>query len=397
MRRANKIVAIAVFFALGLIPCSYAQESITISTYYPSPFGVYRVLRLFPGARPTLVPCEEGSLYYDNGGTGNSPGLYVCDATANWQVYGGFWLASATAPNDIYNTNTGNVGIGTTSPGAKLDVVGDIRLGVADDTTVNTLWLKSHWYNGSNGSGFKLSYDPNDSKFKIFREWGGWVATPAITIKREDGNVGIGGSDPPTKLEIVNDGTTGPLSHYGMAVRISQTVASAAGGPKLEFYKQRSAGVKVWSAGMLQGSDVGDFAISEGGGCSTGYGTPKLVVQDTTGNVGIGTTSPGAKLDINGSLKVGSGGTVMSKIFHGQFTANGSWTILQGYDDFTQSVPGATTNAYVLASIHSTPAVELFICYARITNTDELTVRVENSGSPGKSGAITIDYLIIEP
>ena len=35
----------------------------------------------------------------------------------------GLWLASG---NNIYNSNSGNVGIGTTSPGQKLDVSGSI-------------------------------------------------------------------------------------------------------------------------------------------------------------------------------------------------------------------------------------------------------------------------------
>ncbi len=33
----------------------------------------------------------------------------------------------ATSGNDISNTNTGNVGVGTTTPGAKLDVAGVTR------------------------------------------------------------------------------------------------------------------------------------------------------------------------------------------------------------------------------------------------------------------------------
>ena len=45
-------------------------------------------------------------------------------ADANTLPGAGLWLESG---NDIYNSNSGNVGIGVTNPGAKLDVSSDIR------------------------------------------------------------------------------------------------------------------------------------------------------------------------------------------------------------------------------------------------------------------------------
>jgi hypothetical protein len=48
--------------------CSFAQtaynETLTISTYYPSPAGVYKALRLYPGSTPT-VGVAPGMLYYN--------------------------------------------------------------------------------------------------------------------------------------------------------------------------------------------------------------------------------------------------------------------------------------------------------------------------------------------
>lgn len=63
-------------------------------------------------------------MYYDS----VSHNLMVCrdnGATYAWEsTGGGYWVASG---NDIYNTNTGNVGIGTMVPGYKLEVSGDVK------------------------------------------------------------------------------------------------------------------------------------------------------------------------------------------------------------------------------------------------------------------------------
>jgi hypothetical protein len=46
----------------------YGNETITITTYYPSPHGVYGVLTLYPrDSQPDLAISRKGDLYYDNG------------------------------------------------------------------------------------------------------------------------------------------------------------------------------------------------------------------------------------------------------------------------------------------------------------------------------------------
>lgn len=78
---------ITVFLVFALVFCFHAlafcQENMTITTYYPSPHGVYSTLRLFPDN--TIVPnsscSREGELHYDL----SEHSLYVCSGSpARW-------------------------------------------------------------------------------------------------------------------------------------------------------------------------------------------------------------------------------------------------------------------------------------------------------------------------
>ena len=67
----GKIISF-VFFILSLTATCFAQsnytESLTITTYYPSPYGVYRNLKLNPTNEvPTEPALSAGVMYYDNG------------------------------------------------------------------------------------------------------------------------------------------------------------------------------------------------------------------------------------------------------------------------------------------------------------------------------------------
>lgn len=123
MSKYFNVMVITLFFILGLLSLTFSQEQLTITTYYPSPYGVYNELRLYPHS-PVTTSCDssqEGLMYYDS----NTHNLYVCrydGTTYAWESGGSYWAASG---NDIYNTNTGNVGIGTGSPGWLLHVNGD--------------------------------------------------------------------------------------------------------------------------------------------------------------------------------------------------------------------------------------------------------------------------------
>lgn len=71
-------------------PVFSQNETITITTYYPAPFGVYREMRLYPNTSPSACNANnEGAMYYDN--TTNQ--AMICRETSpllyTWEVIGG--------------------------------------------------------------------------------------------------------------------------------------------------------------------------------------------------------------------------------------------------------------------------------------------------------------------
>ncbi|MCK4810227.1 MAG: hypothetical protein KAS99_04745 [Candidatus Omnitrophica bacterium] len=135
------ILALVFLVSTSIISQCFSQESITLTTYYPSPYGVYKELRLYPNDSPTGCgdAADEGKMYYDD----SEHQLKVCIDDGfgiyGWQVSGGLWTQSG---NNLYPNDTNwKVGIGTTTPGnAKLQVNGAIsRQGstVTSPTQVN--------------------------------------------------------------------------------------------------------------------------------------------------------------------------------------------------------------------------------------------------------------------
>ena len=122
------IVSIIFTFIFPFNFYAQSEETITITTYYPSPFGVYGCLRLYPyddcgekgGACGDCDSTSEGTMCYN----GDDDLLYICNGT-EWQMASGLWklkklndTESAIYPREL----TWKVGIGTEDPDSKLVV-----------------------------------------------------------------------------------------------------------------------------------------------------------------------------------------------------------------------------------------------------------------------------------
>ena len=168
--------------------------------------------------------------------------------------------------------SSGNVGIGTNAPGAKLDIVGN-------SNTIPALKI------GANAThGFCFYERSTEGDLRISKKVSG-TEVDVLNIARSDGdvgfynNVGIGTAAPGAKLHV-----------YGGNIRISSTDDK----PQLEFFETAAA---RWVIGHSN-SPNNYFVISEGSDIAA---SERLVIAPSTGSVGIGTTAPDKLLHLSSS------------------------------------------------------------------------------------------------
>lgn len=167
------------------------------------------------------------------------------DTTANKASLQSY-TALTTAGQLLLNPSGGNVGVNNTSPSVALDVTGAI-----------------------NASG----------------------AVTGASISTT-GNIGIGTTTPVARLDLIDGVTSGT---YGSA-QISRP-ATGHTGSHLAFVR---AGGQVMGLGYAQSSSTFGF----GGGTSGAFSPSILAIENSNGNVGIGTATPGYRLDVTGTARV---------------------------------------------------------------------------------------------
>jgi len=238
-------------------------------------------------------------------------------------------------------TTTGNVAIGTSSPSAKLEVsgafnnhitvgatgaAGNINFKRGSDGLATT---RVGWLNGATGTLFGIENGSSGGEIRLNPNHGdnsGFVTLYSANVealRATGGKVGIGTSNPQAKLTVAGSGnTTGQAmlvtdssNVQRLSVLDNGNVAIGVGTPssKLDVrggslrVRGNPSGAhyfdvtSVDASGTKLSDNYGYIALST----NTSGGTPVERFRVTgTGNVGIGTTAPSAKLHVSGSAMV---------------------------------------------------------------------------------------------
>jgi hypothetical protein len=268
---------------------------------------------LTPSAMPSQVRGVIGAL---NSGTGVAAGSIGYQPRTGVSAAHIFFTEQS---EKMRITSSGNVGIGTTSPTQKLDVRDGELVFTQSSVNQNPSGrIRFNEYGNSTVSGSYMEYNGASNYFSMFTnsetvnyEFLRAVRGSHLLLQPSSGNVGIGTTSTSYKLDVSGDGRFGGTT---TAANTALTVRARSGDlGDLRF--------RFDAAGTLQRSYISDYYTGEASNIgfernnSTGVGvitfdtsngsfSPSERMRITSaGNVGIGTTNPTQRLEVNGDAR----------------------------------------------------------------------------------------------
>lgn len=244
------------------------------------------------------------------------------------------WTLSGS---DVYRTS-GNLGIGTSSPFAKLHVAGTSNtIGYLESSSTIGTWLTldnlstgaTNWDLVSTGSS-----NSEGTGNLLFRGNG----SVKMMLQSSSGNVGIGTTSPSSRLHVYNSGGNSTVNIQSLSSNAYVNLNAGVSGMESSIATFTN-GSQRWSFGKSNGTETGsnagsDFFLNRYNDAGTFQSQP-FVVKRSNGYVGINQGNPTKQFEVNGTAKTDSLQAVNIKMSNGaasgyvltsDASGNGSWS-----------------------------------------------------------------------
>ena len=285
----------------------------------------------------------------------------------------------------------GNVGIGNTNPSVKLQVEGDgifngalvinknaetLRLG----TTATSGGTYQTWHNASGRKGFFGYGSTLNDIISLVNEENSTIqlgtnGRTADFIVSADGNIGLGITSPGVKLvTIAQNYSEGPTLGSGV---VGGQALLATNGLFGQYSGVSSTTGHVWH--QVQRNDA-----------TTAY---NMILQPSGGNVGIGTTSPTEKLEVDGNVQAET--LIATDLNDGYVPYSKSGTLgLQDSKIYTQGAGIGVGTTTLAAGCHITSLSNISATGYRVS---AMQTAPSSRGDTGTLGEIriTADYIYV--
>ncbi len=318
----------------------------------------------------------------------------------------------ANAGFNLVVSGSGRMGIGIGNPQVKLDVDGALRLGGAAMATSGvirwsgtdfeghdgTQW-RSFTGGGTGGAGWNLNGNSATSASFL-----GTINAQDLRLRVNNvqrllittaGNVGVGLTSPQQMLDVAG------------AIRLGNTTQATGGSIRFtggDFEGHDGSGW-ISLTGSLRGWSVTGNSVDPGDflGTTNDRDLPfrsnntEYMRITTSGSVGIGTVAPTARLDVNGSVKLGTRGSTIANVI--KVTVNADVGVL-GSNDFrteTITVTGARPGSTVFVSPSAQLPAGVIIGHAFVDANNSVEIKFVNIGiAPANPDAQDYYVTVIE-
>ena len=284
--------------------------------------------------------------------------------------------------NSIIYEDSSKIGIGTTGPGEKLEVNGNIKLSstAGATSTPSYIWLGQDYSNGAtrdklkiylyNGGteqyGFSVGSN-SDVQYHSNGRHDFYLANSATATLNSTG-LGIGVTSPNGKLQVNGN------AYFGTFLNTDIRYSFVSSGALSSYHTYID---NTNSSGGTYGLGVNSNNTSTNGyilGLSSG-GTERMIVRND-GYVGIGTSSPGYKLDVNGDTNITGTLTATVKSFIIDHPTKENKKLQYGV------LEGPEHSVYVRGKLTNTNVIQLPDYWHALVHEDSITVNLTAIGKP---------------